>query len=173
MHGVRVLDLSRLVAGNTLTQVLADFGAEVIKVEPPAGDTLRAWKTRDVETNWRIYARNKKSLALELRNPAARALLLELVATAQVFIESFRPDTLEKMGLGTRDAAGEEPEARHRAHFRLGPDGAVSPAARVRHPGGRACRVSLRSTDSPTASRCFRRCTSPIRPPASTAPRAC
>jgi len=99
LEGVRVLDLSRLVAGNTLTGVLADFGAEVVKVEPAAGDTLRAWKTRDVQTNWKLYARNKKSLALELRKLEARELLLSLVETAAVFVESFRPDTLEKMGL--------------------------------------------------------------------------
>jgi formyl-CoA transferase len=99
LDGVRILDLSRLVAGNTLTGVLADFGAEVIKVEPAAGDTLRAWKTKDVQTNWKLYARNKKSLALELRKPEARELLLKLVETAQVFVESFRPDTLEQMGL--------------------------------------------------------------------------
>jgi len=100
LDGVRVLDLSRLVAGNTLTGALADFGAEVIKVEPAAGDTLRAWRTRDVQTNWKLYARNKKSIALELRNAQSRALLLKLVAKADVFVESFRPDTLEKMGLG-------------------------------------------------------------------------
>ena len=99
LDGVRVLDLSRLVAGNTLTGVLADFGAEVIKVEPPAGDTLRGWRTQDVEVNWKLYARNKKSLALELRKPEARELLLKLVEKADVFVESFRPDTLEKMGL--------------------------------------------------------------------------
>lgn len=99
LHGVRVLDLSRLVAGNTLTQFLADFGAEVIKVEPPAGDTLRAWKTGDVQTNWKIYARSKKSLGLELRKPEARELLKKLVPSARMFIESFRPGTLEKMGL--------------------------------------------------------------------------
>jgi len=100
LDGVRVLDLSRLVAGNTLTQVLADFGAEVIKVEPPAGDTLRGWKTEGVETSWKLYSRSKKSLALDLRNPEARALLLGLAATAAIFVESFRPDTLEKMSLG-------------------------------------------------------------------------
>jgi len=99
LDGVRVLDLSRLVAGNTLTGTLADFGAEVIKVEPAAGDTLRAWCTKDVQTNWKLYARNKKSLALELRNADARALLLRLAAKADMFVESFRPDTLEKMGL--------------------------------------------------------------------------
>ena len=99
LDGVRVLDLSRLVAGNTLTGVLADFGAEVIKVEPAAGDTLRAWRTRDVQVNWKLYARNKKSVALELRKPEARELLLRMVEKADVFVESFRPDTLEKMGL--------------------------------------------------------------------------
>lgn len=99
LSGIRVLDLSRLVAGNTLTQLLADFGAEVVKIEPPAGDTLRAWKTKGVATNWKIYARNKKSLCLELRIPAAKQLLLDLVPTAAIFVESFRPGTLEKMGL--------------------------------------------------------------------------
>jgi formyl-CoA transferase len=100
LNSVRVLDLSRLVAGNMLTQFLADFGAEVIKVEPPAGDTLRAWKTKDVQINWKIYARSKKSLGLELRKPEARELLKKLIPSAQIFIESFRPGTLEKMGLG-------------------------------------------------------------------------
>jgi formyl-CoA transferase len=100
LAGLRVLDLSRLVAGNMLTQVLGDFGAEVIKVEPPAGDTLRAWQTAGVQTNWKIYARNKKSLGLELRKSEARGLLAKLVPSAAIFVESFRPDTLEKMGLG-------------------------------------------------------------------------
>jgi crotonobetainyl-CoA:carnitine CoA-transferase CaiB-like acyl-CoA transferase len=100
LHDVRVLDLSRLVAGNQLTQVLGDYGAEVIKVEPPAGDTLRAWRIKGVETNWKVYARNKKSLCLELRVREARDALLKLVSTAHVFVESFRPGTLEKMGLG-------------------------------------------------------------------------
>ena len=100
LNGVRVVDLSRLVAGNMLTQVLGDFGAEVIKIEPPAGDTLRAWKVEQVDTNWKLYARNKKSLGLELRKPEARELLLQLLAKAAIFVESFRPGTLESMGLG-------------------------------------------------------------------------
>src|SRR3954465_14984044 len=89
LDGVRVLDLSRLVAGNQLTQVLGDFGAEVVKVEPPSGDTLRAWSTQGVATNWKIYARNKKSLCLDLRNTEAKAVLLDLVSTAAIFVESF------------------------------------------------------------------------------------
>jgi crotonobetainyl-CoA:carnitine CoA-transferase CaiB-like acyl-CoA transferase len=99
LDGVRILDMSRLVAGNTLTQVLGDFGAEVIKIEPPAGDTLRAWQTDGVATNWKIYARNKKSLGLELRKPGAREILLKMLPSAAVFVESFRPGTLEEMGL--------------------------------------------------------------------------
>lgn len=97
---IRVLDLSRLFAGNVLTQVLGDFGAEVIKVEPPEGDTLRAWQTAGVSTHWKIYARNKKSLALDLRRRAAIDLLRRFVPAAQLFIESFRPGVLENMGLG-------------------------------------------------------------------------
>jgi crotonobetainyl-CoA:carnitine CoA-transferase CaiB-like acyl-CoA transferase len=97
LDGVRVLDLSRLVAGNTLTQLLGDFGAEVVKVEPAAGDTLRAWQTQGVSTDWKIYARNKKSLCLDLRKPEAKDLLRKLLPSAAIFVESFRPGTLETM----------------------------------------------------------------------------
>ncbi|TXL82390.1 CoA transferase [Vineibacter terrae] len=99
LTGLRVMDLSRLVAGNTLTQMLGDYGAEVIKVEPPEGDTLRAWRVEGVETNWKIFARNKKSLAVDFRKAPVRDLLLKLLPSCAVFVESFRPGTLEKMGL--------------------------------------------------------------------------
>src|SRR5439155_25521093 len=110
LNGVRVLDLSRLFAGNVLTQVLGDFGAEVIKVEPPTGDTLRDWKTNGVSTHWKIYSRNKKSLALDLRKAAALALLRQLIPSAAIFVESFRPGTLEKMGLGPDDLLSLNPK---------------------------------------------------------------
>jgi crotonobetainyl-CoA:carnitine CoA-transferase CaiB-like acyl-CoA transferase len=100
LDGVRILDLSRLFAGNVLTQMLGDFGADVIKVEPPEGDTLRAWKTEGVSTHWKIYARNKKSLCLDLRSQQAAEIIRALVPTSDLFIESFRPGVLEKMGLG-------------------------------------------------------------------------
>jgi len=99
LDGVRVLDLSRVVAGNMLSLLLADFGAEVVKIEPPMGDPLRAWLVNGVATNWKVYARNKKSVCLDLRRDEAKELLLRLVESAQVFIENFRPGTLEKMGL--------------------------------------------------------------------------
>ncbi|HYN13802.1 MAG TPA: CoA transferase [Burkholderiales bacterium] len=110
LQGVRVLDLSRLFAGNVLTQLLGDYGAEVIKVEPPAGDTLRAWKTKGVSTHWKIYARNKKSLCLELRKPEAREILLSLVPGASLFVESFRPGTLEAMGLAPEKLLEKNPK---------------------------------------------------------------
>jgi crotonobetainyl-CoA:carnitine CoA-transferase CaiB-like acyl-CoA transferase len=99
LDGVRILDLSRLFAGNVLTQILGDFGAEVIKVEPPEGDTLRAWKTEGIDTHWKVYSRNKKSLCLSLREPRAIDIIRKLVPSAKIFIESFRPGVLEKMGL--------------------------------------------------------------------------
>ncbi|KJC40168.1 acyl-CoA transferase [Bradyrhizobium sp. LTSP849] len=105
LDGIRVLDMSRLFAGNVLTQILGDFGAEVIKIEPPEGDTLRAWKMEGIETHWKVYARNKKSLCLSLRDPKAVEIIRKLVPTAHIFIESFRPGVLEKMGLS--------PEALH------------------------------------------------------------
>ena len=67
LDGVRVLDLSRLVAGNTLTGLLADFGADVVKVEPAAGDTLRAWRTKDVQTNWKPTRGEERNLELRSR----------------------------------------------------------------------------------------------------------
>jgi crotonobetainyl-CoA:carnitine CoA-transferase CaiB-like acyl-CoA transferase len=100
LDGIRVLDLSRLVAGNMLSLQLADFGAEVIKIEDPRkGDPLRDWRTNNISVHWKVYARNKKSVTLNLRAGEGLDLLRKLVATAQVFIENFRPGTLEEMGL--------------------------------------------------------------------------
>jgi crotonobetainyl-CoA:carnitine CoA-transferase CaiB-like acyl-CoA transferase len=97
LNGVRVLDLSRLVAGNMLSLQLADFGADVIKVEPERGDPLRDWRAGDAELYWKVYGRNKRSIVLDLRKEVARGAFLDLVAGANVLIENFRPGTLEKM----------------------------------------------------------------------------
>ncbi|HEY6431604.1 MAG TPA: CaiB/BaiF CoA-transferase family protein, partial [Acetobacteraceae bacterium] len=101
LDGVRVIDLSRLVAGNMLSLQLADQGAEVVKIEDPQkGDPLRAWRVNGLSLYWKVYARNKKSLALSLRAADGRAVLLDLVTRSHVLIENFRPGTLEEMGLG-------------------------------------------------------------------------
>jgi crotonobetainyl-CoA:carnitine CoA-transferase CaiB-like acyl-CoA transferase len=112
LDGIRIVDLSRLVAGNAVSSQLADFGAEVLKIEDPVkGDPLRAWQTQGVSVHWKLYARNKKSVALNPRDPRGRELLLDLIAGSEVLIENFRPGTLEKMGLG--------PAALHQRNPRL------------------------------------------------------
>lgn len=99
LHGIRVLDLSRLMAGNMLSLQLGDFGADVVKIEPPEGDPLRDWKDDGHSLFWKTYGRNKRSVTLNLRQAPSMAALWALIEKADVFIENFRPGTLEKMGL--------------------------------------------------------------------------
>jgi crotonobetainyl-CoA:carnitine CoA-transferase CaiB-like acyl-CoA transferase len=101
LRGVRVLDFSRLVAGNMVSLQLADFGAEVVKVEAPGrGDTLRDWREAGVSVHWKVYARNKKSITLDLKAVEAPAIILDLAAHFDVMIEAFRYRYLEKLGVG-------------------------------------------------------------------------
>lgn len=94
-----MVDLSRLMAGNMLSLQLGDFGADVIKVEPPEGDPLRDWKEDGHSFFWKAYGRNKRSICLNLREKAQMDVLWALIGTADVLIENYRPGTLEKMGL--------------------------------------------------------------------------
>ena len=110
LEGVRVLDLSRLVAGNMLSLQLADLGADVVKVEPPQGDPLRDWLDEGKPLFWKVYARNKRSIALNLRKEAGKEALLRLAAGADVLIENFRPGTLEQMALGPDLLHGRNPD---------------------------------------------------------------
>jgi len=101
LAGIRVLDFSRLMAGNMLTLQLADFGAEVVKVEVPGnGDTLRDWRSKGVSAHWKVYARNKKSVSLNLKSPDAPGIILDLVRHFDVVVESFRHHYLEHLGVG-------------------------------------------------------------------------
>jgi crotonobetainyl-CoA:carnitine CoA-transferase CaiB-like acyl-CoA transferase len=109
LHGYRVLDLSRLVAGNMLSLQLGDFGAEVIKIEPPEGDPLRAWRDGGEQLFWKTYSRNKMSVVMNLRIETARDALLRLVETADVFIENYRPGTIEAMGLAPETLLARNP----------------------------------------------------------------
>lgn len=97
---VRVLDLSRLVAGNMLTVFLADFGADVIKIERDGnGDDLRNWREEGQEIYWKVYGRNKRSIVLDLKAESGLKNFKSLVAGAQILVENFVPGGLEKMGL--------------------------------------------------------------------------
>lgn len=101
LAGIQVIDLSRLVSGNILTHALADLGARVIKIESPGkGDELRGWRRKGVSTYWLAYARNKDSVALDLRGQEGQAHLRRLLSEADLLVENFRPGTLERMGLG-------------------------------------------------------------------------
>jgi crotonobetainyl-CoA:carnitine CoA-transferase CaiB-like acyl-CoA transferase len=110
LRGIRVLDLSRLMAGNMLSLQLADFGADVVKVEPPDGDPLRAWKDDGHSLFWKTYGRNKRSVMLNLRQAPAMAALWKLIESADVFIENYRPGTLEKMGLAPEALLARNPD---------------------------------------------------------------
>ncbi|KAF9074174.1 L-carnitine dehydratase/bile acid-inducible protein F [Rhodocollybia butyracea] len=103
LSGVRVLELGQLIAGPFAGQLLGQFGAEVIKIEPKLGDPLRVWRELDVDgtSPWfRSIARNKKSVVVDLRRPEGRELVKRLALKSDVLIENFKPGTLEKWGLG-------------------------------------------------------------------------
>jgi len=103
LDGVRVLELGNYIAAPTASRLLADFGAEVIKVERPGtGDELRNWRLHKGNTSmlYRTINRNKKSVVLDLRTEAGRQAVLELAAKSDLLLENFRPGTLEKWGLG-------------------------------------------------------------------------
>ena len=106
LAGIRVLEMGQLIAGPFAGCVLAYFGAEVVKIEPPrTGDPLRNWRVLKDGTSlwWRAMARNKKCVTLDLRKPKGRALARALALRSDVLIENFRPGTMEKWGLGPDD----------------------------------------------------------------------
>jgi formyl-CoA transferase len=102
LAGLKVLELGQLIAGPFAAKTLADFGAEVIKIEPPgAGDPLRRWRLLKDGTSvwWQVQARNKRSVALDLKDPAAQDIVRRLADESDVLVENFRPGALEGYGL--------------------------------------------------------------------------
>ena len=103
LSGLKVVELGQLIAGPFAAKTLADFGADVVKIEPPgAGDPLRQWRLIKDGTSvwWQVQSRNKRSLALDLRQPDAQDIVRKLVREADVLIENFRPRAMESWGLG-------------------------------------------------------------------------
>jgi formyl-CoA transferase len=113
LAGLRVLELGTLLAGPFCGQLLGDFGAEVIKIEPPnQGDPMRAWgreKAGGKSLWWPVVARNKKAITLDLRQAEGQALLKELVRQSDFLLENFRPGTMEKWGLGWSELSAINP----------------------------------------------------------------
>ena len=106
LNGLRVIELGQLIAGPFAAKTLADFGAEVIKIETPgSGDPLRKWRLLKDGTSvwWQVQSRNKRSVALDLKQPQAQDIVRQLVRDADVLIENFRPGAMEGWGLGPDD----------------------------------------------------------------------
>ena len=128
LEGIRVLEMGQLIAGPFAGCVLAYFGAEVVKIEPPrTGDPLRNWRVLKDGTSlwWRAMARNKKCVTLDLRKPGGRALARALALRSDVLIENFRPGTMEKWGLGPDDLRAGHPAlvyTRVSGYGQTGPD---------------------------------------------------
>ncbi len=103
LNGVRVIEMGQLIAGPFCGQLLGDFGAEVIKIEPPGvGDPMRGWGQQKKDGHplwWSVIARNKKSVTIDLRQAEGQELARQLIAKSDVLIENFRPGTMEKWGL--------------------------------------------------------------------------
>ncbi|MGM8931050.1 CaiB/BaiF CoA transferase family protein [Salinicola halophyticus] len=103
LAGLKVVELGQLIAGPFASKLLGEFGADVIKIEPPGtGDPLRKWRVLKDDTSlwWHVQTRNKRSLALDLRSEEGQEIVRRLVDEADIVIENFRPGTLEKWGLG-------------------------------------------------------------------------
>ncbi len=111
LAGIRVLELGQLIAGPFAATLLAWFGAEVVKVEPPGGDPVRGWREVRGGTSlwWRSLARNRRLITLDLRSPEGRALARRLALKADVLIENFRPGRMEAWGLGPAELAEAHP----------------------------------------------------------------
>src|SRR4029450_4608925 len=126
MTGLRVVDLTRVLGGPYCTQILADHGADVIKIEPPAGDEVRDWGPPFHEEDAAYFVginRNKRSIGLDLASEGGRAVLLKMLETADVLIENFKPGTLDKWGIGNDVLRAKFPKLVHCRISGFGADG--------------------------------------------------
>ena len=110
LSGLKIIDLSRVLGGPYCSQVLADHGADVIKIEPPQGDEVRDWGPPFHEGDAAYFIgvnRNKRGMALDLTRPEGRDVLLRLLEDADILLENYKPGTMEKWGLGYQDVLGQ------------------------------------------------------------------
>ncbi len=166
LSGIRVLEMGQLIAGPFAGQLLAAYGADVVKIEPPGrGDPLRSWRALDAEGTsywWRSIARNKKSLTLDLSKPAGCDIARDLIMQSDVVLENFRPGRMETWGLGPEVFATSHPQLIYTRVSGYGQDGpyaskpgfasACEAVAGLRylngHPGEKPVRMNLSLGDS-------------------------
>jgi len=126
LEGIRVIDLTAVLLGPTATQVFGDFGADVIKIEPPRGDTTRLIGAASEPFMGALFLhtnRNKRSFAIDLKTPEGRAAILKLIETADILFHNMRPDALERLGLGYAECAAVNPRIIHCGAFGYGRKG--------------------------------------------------
>jgi formyl-CoA transferase len=127
LEGLKVVDLSRVLGGPYCAQMLADHGAEVIKVEPPQGDETRLWgppfDQEGISAYYSGINRNKRTIALDLSKPEGRSVLMKLLETADVLIENFKTGTMEKWGIGYDTLSARFPRLIHARVSGFGADG--------------------------------------------------
>ena len=143
LDGIRVLDFTQAMAGPDCSMLLADFGAEVVKVEPPGGDGSRSWGTsrfgpdQQFSALYLAFNRNKASVELDLKSDAGQAAASELIAGSDVVIEGFKPGVADRLGIGYDQVAALPAGRRLLQHLRLRPDRAApgAPGLRPAAPG--------------------------------------
>ena len=154
LSDLRVIEMGQLLAGPFCGQLLADFGADVIKIEAPAtGDPMREWgreKAQGASLWWPVVARNKRSVTLNLREAEGQELARQLIGEADILIENFRPGTLEKWGLDPEDLRATRPEL---IVVRVSGYGQTGPYADRPGYGARRWAGFERSSANPTALR--------------------
>src|SRR5215218_2850265 len=127
LDGIRVLDLTTVVVGPAATLRLADYGAEIIKVEAPEGDLMRVIggpsHSGELSGKFMHFNRSKRFACLNLKQPAARAVMQALLARCDVFISNIRPNALERLGLDARSCLTRKPNLIHCLITGFGPDG--------------------------------------------------
>ena len=171
LDGLKVIDLSRVLGGPYCGQMLADHGADVIKVEPPQGDETRTWgppfDTEGISAYFAGINRNKRTIALDLSKPEGREVLLKLLAEADVLIENFKTGTMEKWGIGyARHARRRSSRAWSMPASRASAPTARWAASRATTPWCRPRPGWSRSTARPRAARCASACRWSISRPA-------
>ena len=113
LEGLKVIELGQLIAGPFAAKILAEFGADIIKIESPVtGDPLRKWRMLHEGTSvwWAAHARNKRSVTLDLRQPEGADVIRKLAADADILIENFRPGAMEQWGLGFNELHAINPQ---------------------------------------------------------------